>query len=183
MVLNRFPTYFVRLLAAWLAVAGLMASEHHGFVKSGGLPVPGATVTATKGDERHVTTTDEDGKYAFADLKDGVWKIEVDMLGFAKISNEVGIAFDSPAPQWDLKFLTLSAITAPPTPAPTPAAGLPRLSLSSRPRLPTNRPPPPPRPLLPPRAIMPAREEMETATPRRAVADAARTAPATDAPA
>jgi carboxypeptidase family protein len=114
MALNRFSTPLLRLLAVWVAVAGLMASEHHGTVKSGGLPVPGATVTATKGDERHVTTTDENGRYAFADLKDGVWKIEVEMLGFTRLSNEVGIAFDAPAPEWSLKFLPLSAIVAPP---------------------------------------------------------------------
>src|SRR5437762_2402498 len=35
-----------RLLASCLAVSGLLASEHHGIVKSGGLPIPGGTVTA-----------------------------------------------------------------------------------------------------------------------------------------
>ncbi len=50
------------------------------------------------------------------------------MLGFAKLSNEVGVAFDAPAPEWDLKFLSLSAITAAaaaaaaPPPAATPAS-------------------------------------------------------------
>ena len=34
------------------------------------------------------------------------------MLGFAKLSNEVGIAFDAPSPEWNLKFLSMSAITA-----------------------------------------------------------------------
>jgi Carboxypeptidase regulatory-like domain len=98
-----------------------MASEHHGTVKSGGLPVPGATVTATQGDQRQVTTTDETGKYTFADLRDGVWRIEVEMLGFAKLSNEVGIAYDAPAPDWNLKFLPLADIVKPPAPAATSA--------------------------------------------------------------
>ena len=71
MALNRIHTYFGRALAAWIAVAGLLAAEHHGTVKSGGLPVPGATITATHGDKKHVTTTDENGRYAFADLPDG----------------------------------------------------------------------------------------------------------------
>src|SRR5690242_19707163 len=119
MALNRISSHSLRVLAAWIAVSGLMASEHHGTVKSGGLPVPGATVAAIQGDQRQVTTTDENGKYSFADLKDGVWKIEVEMLGFAKLSNEVGIAYDAPAPEWNLKFLPLADIVKPPAPAAT----------------------------------------------------------------
>src|SRR5690242_19130687 len=121
MALNRISSHSLRVLAAWIAVSGLMASEHHGTVKSGGLPVPGATVTAVQGDQRQVTTTDENGKYAFADLKDGVWKIEVDMLGFARLSNEIGIAYNAPAPEWNLKFLPLGDIVKPPAPAATAA--------------------------------------------------------------
>src|SRR5215475_6881266 len=117
MALNRLTLSLLRILTAWIAVAGLMASEHHGTVKSGGLPVPGATVTATKGDERHVTTTDENGRYSFADLKDGVWKLDIEMLGFAKLSNDVGVAFDAPAPEWTLKLMSLAEITAPPASA------------------------------------------------------------------
>ena len=37
------------------------ASEHHGQVTFGGLPVPGATVTATKGDKRLGAVTDQQG--------------------------------------------------------------------------------------------------------------------------
>src|ERR1019366_8357115 len=122
MSLNRIHTRLGRLLAAWIAVAGLMAAEHHGTIKFGGLPVPGATVTASKGDKKLATTTDENGRYAFADLSDGAWTIEVEMLGFAKLSNEVGVAFDAPAPEWNLKFLPMSAIMAPPAaPSATPA--------------------------------------------------------------
>jgi hypothetical protein len=122
MALNRSSSHIFRVLAAWLAVSALLASEHHGTVKSGGLPVPGATVIATQGEQRHVTTTDENGNYAFADLKDGVWKIEVEMLGFATLNTEVGIAYDAPSPQWNLKFLPLADIVKPATPAAAPAA-------------------------------------------------------------
>ncbi|MEO8593171.1 MAG: TonB-dependent receptor [Candidatus Solibacter sp.] len=97
-----------------------MAAEHHGTVKFGGLPIPGAAITATKGDKKLTTTTDENGRYSFADLEDGTWKIDVEMLGFAKASNEVGVLFDAPAPEWSLKFLSMSAITAPPAPAAAP---------------------------------------------------------------
>src|SRR5436305_10868765 len=90
-----------RLLASCLAVSGLLASEHHGIVKSGGLPIPGATVTATQGDKKISTTTDEQGAYAFPDLADGIWTVQVEMLGFAKAANEIGIAPSAPSPIWD----------------------------------------------------------------------------------
>src|SRR4030095_2221453 len=124
MALNRIPIHLRRLLAVLLAVAGVTAAQHHGVIKSGGLPVPGASVTATKGDKKLYTTSDENGRYSFIDLADGVWTIEVEMLGFAKLSNEVGIAFDAPSPEWNLKFLSMSAITAAAA-APAPAAVTP----------------------------------------------------------
>ena len=112
MALNRIHIHFGRIMAAWIAVAGLMAAEHHGTVKSGGLAVPGATITATNGDKKHVTTTDENGRYSFANLPDGTWTIEVDMFGFAKVTREVGIAAEAPSPEWDLKVLSMSAFAA-----------------------------------------------------------------------
>src|ERR1017187_6088222 len=123
MAANRFYTSIGRLLlVACVVVMGLMASEHHGNVKSGGLPVPGASVTATQGDKKVLTTTDENGFYAFPELADGVWTISVDMLGFEKVSREIGIAADAPSPLWDLKMQSLEAMTAPPPPPPAPAA-------------------------------------------------------------
>src|SRR5438270_4098476 len=104
MALNSFCTPLSRFLAAWIAVSGLMAAEHHGVVKSGGLPIPGATVTATMGDQKLVTTTDESGRYAFPYLADGTWKLDIEMLGFVKLTRDVGIALDAPSPEWDLKF-------------------------------------------------------------------------------
>src|ERR1035441_4479043 len=125
MALNRIHTHLGRLLAVWISAAGLMAAEHHGMVKSGGLPVPGATVTATKGDKKVFTTTDENGRYSFADLADGAWTIDIEMLGFGKLSNDVGVAFDAPAAEWNLKFLSMSAIAAAAAAAATPAAPAP----------------------------------------------------------
>ena len=93
---------------------------------SSGLPVPGATVTATSGDKKFVTTTDENGAYSFPELADGVWTITVDMLGFVKATKEIGVAPNAPAPEWDLKPMTpaeLEAALAPkPASAPTTAA-------------------------------------------------------------
>lgn len=84
MAANRIPNCLGRLLAACLAVTALLAAEHHGVVMSSGLPVPGATVTATSGDKKFVTTTDENGTYSFPQLADGVWTVTVEMLGFVK---------------------------------------------------------------------------------------------------
>src|SRR5215470_999154 len=100
------------ILAAWMAVGALSASEHHGLVTSSGFPVPGATVTATQGTRKLVTTTDDNGVYSFADLPDGVWTIQVEMLGFGAFSREVGIAPEAPSPKWDLKLLSAEQIKA-----------------------------------------------------------------------
>src|SRR5437763_8034856 len=100
MPVNRVNLKLGRLVAVCLAVSSLLASEHHGVVKSGGLPIPGATVTATQGDKKVVTTTDDEGKYAFPELADGVWNVQVEMLGFAKVTNEIGVAPNAPSPTW-----------------------------------------------------------------------------------
>jgi trimeric autotransporter adhesin len=113
MAAHRIFNYFGRILVAWLAVVALAASEQHGVVKANGTPVPGATVTATQGDKKPiVTTTDDNGVYSFDDLPDGIWTITVQMLGFAKLSREVGVTAQSASPEWDLKVASLSALNA-----------------------------------------------------------------------
>lgn len=128
MAANRFFTHCRRLLlVACFFLTGLLASESHGVVKSGGLPVPGATIVATQGDKKVVTTTDDAGYYSFPELADGVWTITVEALGFVPASREIGVAEDAPGPEWDLKYQTLEAIAnptapeAPKTPAPATA--------------------------------------------------------------
>ena len=100
------------LLTASIAVCTAMASEYHGTVKTAGLPVPGVTLTAVQGDKKVVTTTDERGVFSFADLADGTWTIEVEMLGFAKLTREVGVAHDAPAPEMALTILSEAALLA-----------------------------------------------------------------------
>ena len=140
MAANRLSQHFGRLLlAACLTVTGLLAAEHHGIVKSGGLPVPGATITATQGDKKIVTTSDDTGFYSFPELADGVWTIGVESLGFVTASREIGVAADAPTPEWDLKYQTLEAIANPakaetPATAPTPAtAATPATSAAAAP--------------------------------------------------
>ena len=105
---------------AWVAVSGLAAAEHRGQVNFNGLPVPGATVTATRGEKKLVAVTDQQGAYSFPDMADGVWTIQVEMLCFATIKQEVAVAADAPSPVWELKVLPLEEIHASAMP---PAAG------------------------------------------------------------
>ncbi len=93
-----------------IAATGLMAAEHHGMVKSSGLPVPGATVTVVQGTKKAVTTTDERGAYSFPDLASGVWSIDIEMLGFAKLHDEVAVGTDIAPPPWELALLPASAV-------------------------------------------------------------------------
>src|SRR5215469_9520915 len=113
MAAHRILNYFGRVLIYWLAVSALLASEHHGVVKANGMPIPGATITASEaGQKTQVTTTDDNGAYAFADLPEGIWTITVEMLGFAKLTREIGVASDSPSPTWELKVQSLSDLNA-----------------------------------------------------------------------
>lgn len=108
-------TYLLTLLgltAAWIAAGCATAAEYHGTVKTSGLPVPGVTVTAIQGDSKVATTTDERGVFSFADLADGTWTLEVESLGFAKLTREVGVAVNAPAPEFGLKILSEAALLA-----------------------------------------------------------------------
>src|SRR5437764_14786377 len=92
---------FIRIGAIAAAMTcGLFAAEHTGQVKFAGLPVPGATVTASQGDRKVVAVTNEQGAYAFPDLADGVWNFQVELLCFPPIKQEVGIAPNPPTPPW-----------------------------------------------------------------------------------
>ena len=53
------------LVLAIFAAFGALASEYHGLVQSNGLPVPGAMVMATRGDQKAATSTDERGAFSF----------------------------------------------------------------------------------------------------------------------
>ena len=124
------------LLSILLAVLGLQAAEHHGHVKFGGLPVPGATVTATQGDKKFVAVTDQQGDYSFPDLPDGTWTIQVEMLCFSTVKQDVAKARElcneftteqnrircserqsRSASGWRLETLESSAIVVPSGPA------------------------------------------------------------------
>jgi len=115
------------LAFALLFVCALTAAEQKGEVRFGGLPVPGATVTATQGDRTLVAVTDKDGNYSFPDLPDGDWRLQIEMLGFTPIKEDVKIVPGAISPVWDLKMLSFDEIKATAAPPPPPPA---RISVS-----------------------------------------------------
>ncbi len=129
MARNHILNTFLSCCLAYLAPVMVQASEHHGVVKFAGLPVPGATVTATMGDKKMVAVSGPDGVYSFPDLADGVWTLQVEMLCFSPLKMEVAVAPNAPSPEWELKLLPLDEIkAAAPPPAPKaaqPAATVP----------------------------------------------------------
>jgi len=122
----------VALLSLGSAVLPLLGSEHHGTVKFGGLPLPGATVTAKpmnakEGDKTFNAISDLEGHYSFPDLPDGVWTIQVEMPLFSPMQQEVTVGAGAAAADWDLKLLPADQISAIVTPAP------PRLQVAETP--------------------------------------------------
>jgi trimeric autotransporter adhesin len=100
-------------ILAWLSTAMFAAaSEHHGQVTFNSLPLPGATVTATRGTDKLATITDSRGVYSFPDLKDGAWTMEAEKLFFVPLKQEVVVSRDAPAATWELKLLPLYEIKA-----------------------------------------------------------------------
>jgi trimeric autotransporter adhesin len=115
MASRRTKSYFRILwtLIVLTTFAFAVAAEHHGQVTFNGLPVPGATVTVTQGDQKFVTITDDQGQYSFPNLPNGSWDIEITMSGFAPIKGQIGVGPNlPPAPPWELKMLPMDAMNA-----------------------------------------------------------------------
>jgi len=120
-MLTKLLQFTIRACAiALLCSFALSATESRGVVKFGGLPVPGATVTATQGDKKFTAITDDQGLYVFPNLTDGVWKLHIEMQTFAPLDEEIAVAPNAPVPEWSLKLLPMSEIK--PTVAPPPSA-------------------------------------------------------------
>ena len=86
----------------------LLLIEHHGQVMFAGFPVPGATVTAEQGDKKFIAITDQQGVYSFPELAEGPFTIQVEMLGFSAIRQEVNAA----AAEFEMKMLPIEEIHA-----------------------------------------------------------------------
>jgi trimeric autotransporter adhesin len=101
--------------AAWLALTSIaIASEYHGQVTFGGIPVPGTTVTvtATQGSKKVVAVTDTQGVFSFPDLADGAWSLDIEMTGFAPIKQDITIAPNTAPAAFEMKLMSLAQIRA-----------------------------------------------------------------------
>src|SRR5438270_11444872 len=95
------PTYC--LLFAFM-LSPLIAAQQSGTVRSGDLAIPGATLTATLGDKKVVTTADDSGQYVFNDLLAGAWTIQVEMFGFTAVRREVTVTDQPSSIDWNLEL-------------------------------------------------------------------------------
>jgi len=96
-VIHRF------LIIAAIAAGTLAAADERGSVTSAGLPIPGAIVTATLGEVKLVTSTDDSGSYVFEDLGPGAWTIEIQAFGFDRSSRILNVPAAGTL-AWDLKL-------------------------------------------------------------------------------
>jgi Carboxypeptidase regulatory-like domain len=77
----------IRLALLFVLCEGAFAQS--GFVKSGGQPIPGATVTVTRRGTTFSTVTDPDGHYTFPLLASGSWTVTIEMFGFETLQKDV----------------------------------------------------------------------------------------------
>jgi len=106
-------------------------AQHRGVVRFGMVPVPGASIRATKSDKTIKTVTDSDGAYSLPDVADGSWILHIEAPGFETVDREVTITRDAKPTEWDMKMLQLSALKTTNTPGFTPAPSSPSLQVVS----------------------------------------------------
>src|SRR4026209_1000659 len=78
-----------RLTVCVLAGSVLLAADHYGQVTFTGLPVPGATSTATQAEKTISAVSDPSGRYKLSGLADGVWSVRIEMLGFEPLTQDI----------------------------------------------------------------------------------------------
>ena len=90
----------------------MQAADQYGRVTFSDQPVPGATLTATRGDEARVTVTDAQGIFRFADLTDGPWTLQVEMLGFSTLRQEIVVSANGQSLAFSLTLLPFDTIVS-----------------------------------------------------------------------
>src|SRR5947208_9171191 len=124
-LMNGLPRLSAFLIICFLAAATVRGAEHTGSVTFNGVPVPGAMVTAVRGDQRTSVHSARDGSYRFPDLADGPWTIQVEMRGFEPASREIVVAAGQPVEQWTLSLESFEAMARAATPQAPVQTGLP----------------------------------------------------------
>jgi trimeric autotransporter adhesin len=119
------------VLLGLLAVAALPAtpgSDLSGRVLFTSVPVPGATITASRPVESagerdnpaFTTLSDEDGRFRLANLEDGTWKVRIEMRGFVTIERDVTLPVPEPELVVTLTMRPFDEIVVPGSPSVTP---------------------------------------------------------------
>ncbi len=121
--------WVLALLAAACISTSAAAAEYHGVITFGGLPLPGATITASQGAKTVTAISDQSGAYHFDDLADGVWKITVTMLCFSPVEAEVTVGATTPAGMFEMKLLPKEQLLAIANPANAPPRVEPTLKI------------------------------------------------------
>ena len=102
--------FVIASFAPWLlATMTVAASDHVGQITVGGQAVPGATVTATQGEQHFVAVSNLDGIYRFSGLADGTWTLRVEMLGFVPATREITVPSDI-ATIWEIRIAPFQGI-------------------------------------------------------------------------
>jgi hypothetical protein len=115
------------VLRAMLLLAGpgcwLTGADLQGVVRFSGLPVPGASVTASQNGRRVSAVTGVDGLYRITGLGSGSWTVRVEMPCFRAPERTVELSTDPASIDWQMEALPgCGTATAQPPPAATPPA-------------------------------------------------------------
>ncbi|HTW81590.1 MAG TPA: carboxypeptidase-like regulatory domain-containing protein [Terracidiphilus sp.] len=130
---------------ALLSAASVFAREFHGAITFAGLPLPGATITATHDGKKFTTVTDQSGLFHFDDLPDGVWTIQIDMQCFEPIRAQVTVSANAPAGNYEMKLLPADQLMARTKVVQNPILAAPALAKrpeEKKPEQEANNPPP-----------------------------------------
>jgi trimeric autotransporter adhesin len=109
----------------WVAILVLLtaqpafASDYFGQVTFNGLPVPGATVTATQADpstaigasKKVSATSDGEGIYHLAALADGLWTLTIELFGFETIARQIEVPTKADPPPDALSVRSYDELT------------------------------------------------------------------------
>ena len=110
----------------FLFAAVALADVQNGVVRSGGQPIPGATVIALCGEDKITTVTDGDGRFEMGGLPATPCKFSVAMFGFEATQQEVKAS--SAVMSFDLKLQAKA--TLPPSDEPVKVAAAPAPSVA-----------------------------------------------------
>jgi len=93
-------------LLVWTALVYptmLFATQYKGSVRAADQLIPGATVTASQGSTKVVGYTDDAGRYNL-ELTPGMWDIQVDILGFTTVREQVSVGSEPGFKDWTIEM-------------------------------------------------------------------------------